>query len=89
MKFEVHDKQYYIVNKVEKGAAGKNFTIFIVKTVKSMPFSAAGEIFFRRDENFNFLHIFVQHLKSFKNGGQNSLVVEKVVAPNSRYWSSN
>ena len=26
MKFEVHGKQYYIVNKVEKGAAGKNFT---------------------------------------------------------------
>ena len=32
MKFEVHDKQYYILNKVEKGATGKNFTIFIVKT---------------------------------------------------------
>ena len=32
MKFEVHDKQNYIVNKVEKGAAGKIFRIFIVKT---------------------------------------------------------
>ena len=54
VKFEVHDKQYYIVNKVEKGAAGKNFTIFIVKTEVLKTFSGAGENFFRRDQNFNF-----------------------------------
>ena len=41
MKFEVHDKQYYVVNKVEKGAASKKLTIFIVKTEV-----LAGEIFF-------------------------------------------